>query len=356
MIPVIAVPAKSLKSAMGSKENFIQEIETIIIGGGQAGLSVGRYLKEAGRPFLILDKGLSVGWSWENRYDSLVLDSFAKYSFLEGFPFWGDPMRQVKKDEVIQYLRAFAKHYDLRPQFSTEVLKVSKKSSEFIIETNRGIYRSKFVVLATGAFHKPFIPKNAEKIALEIYQIHSSAYRNPKELKEGAVLVVGGGNSGAEIAKELLESGREVLFSFKGKFRSIRNSHLSQWLAYWLGLAHVPVKSLLGKIIIWHTKGKAVGEDVKFLLKNPKLTCVGEFKGKVPKSVSNIIWATGYQSDFSIVSIPDFDPRTQERGVTNIKGLYLLNIRWQYSKSSSHLAGVSRDAKYIARHICNNVL
>ena len=167
MIPVIAVPAKSLKSAMGSKENFIQEIETIIIGGGQAGLSVGRYLKEAGRPFLILDKGLSVGWSWENRY---------------------------------------------------EVLKVSKKSSEFIIETNRGIYRSKFVVLATGAFHKPFIPKNAEKIALEIYQIHSSAYRNPKELKEGAVLVVGGGNSGAEIAKELLESGREVLFSFKGKF------------------------------------------------------------------------------------------------------------------------------------------
>src|SRR3989344_1411944 len=144
---------------MNSNENSILEIETIIVGGGQAGLSVGRYLKEYGRPFLILEKSDSIGSAWAERYDSLVLDSFAKYGQLDGFPFPGDLMRKPTKDEVVAYLQSFAKKYGLSPQFSTEVSKIEKVDGSFLVHTNRGIYRCRFVVLATGPFHKPFLPK-----------------------------------------------------------------------------------------------------------------------------------------------------------------------------------------------------
>ncbi len=339
------------------------QIDTIIVGAGQAGLSVARFLKEAGRSFLILDKNSEIGVSWENRYDSLILDSFAKYTNLEGFPFPGDPLHHPLKHEVVDYLKSFAKHFDLHPQFSTEVLKINKEGNEFIVTANKAVYHSKFVVLATGPFEKPFVPESAKNISEDTYQIHAIDYKNPSELKIGTTLVVGGGNSGTEIAEEVAESGRKVLFSYKGDLKSVRSTHLSQWLAYRLGFAHVPKNTLLGKLILWYTRGKAVGVDVKSLLGNPNIKSIGEFlgvengemifsKGKVRK-VANIIWATGYKSDFSIVSVPSFDPGLQNRGITNISGLYILNIRWQYSKSSSHLAGISRDAKYIANDIMN---
>src|SRR3989344_1599563 len=346
---------------MNSNENSILEIETIIVGGGQAGLSVGRYLKEYSRPFVILEKNGGIGQSWESRYDSMVLDSFAKYGRLADFPFPGDQMRQPTKDETAAYLKSFAKHYDIRPQFSTEVLSIEKKENKFVLKTNKGIYQAKFVVLATGVFQKPFLPGLAKNIPAGIFQIHSQNYKNPASLPPGNTLVVGGVNSGAEIAEELAKAGRKVLFSYKGKFGSVTSSHFSQWVAYGLGVAHLPKKSLLGKLAIWYTKSKAVGVDLKEFFRNPNLIPVGEcleVKGQEIicvkqniKDISVIVWATGYRSDFSIVSIPEFDSKKERRGITNIPGLYILNIRWQYSKSSSHLAGVSRDAKYIVKDI-----
>ncbi len=343
------------------KNNYV---ETIIVGGGQAGLSVARYLKESGREYLILEKNKKLGESWANRYDSLILDSYAKYSNLEDFPFVGDPMRHPHRDEVVEYLTSFAKHFDLHPQFSTEVLGIEKENDKFKVLTSKGIYTSKFLVLATGPFHKPFIPELAKEISSDIYQIHSSSYKNPNQLKTGPALVVGAGNSGVEITEEVVLAGRKVFFSYKGELKSVRSTKFSQWLAYELSLAHIPNHTLLGRLILWYTKGKSVGMNVKELLRYPNIKSVGILKEirngemvfskmKVNK-ISNIIWATGYKSDFSTVSIPDFDPKLQKRGVTNIPGLYVLNIRWQYSKSSSHLAGISRDAKYIAHDILKN--
>ncbi len=328
-----------------------REVETIIVGGGQAGLSVARYLKERNHSFLILEKNKNIGASWEARYDSLVLDSFAKYSRLEGFPFPGDQMHQPLKDEVVEYLQDFAEYFDLRPKFETEVFKIEKVKEKFVMHTSKGIYKARFVVLATGPFQKPFIPEISEELSKNAHQIHSNEYKNPSQLKYGATLVVGGGNSGAEIAKEIAESGRDVIFLCRREFKSVHSSHFSQWLAYRLGLAHLSTKSLLGKIIIWYTKGKAVGVDVKALLSHPNIISVDSLEKLDTSKIPNIIWATGYESDFSLVSIPEFDPATQKRGITNIPGLFVLNIRWQYSKSSSHLAGVSRDAKYIAEYI-----
>ncbi len=332
-------------------EDNVPYTETIIIGAGQAGLSVARFLKENSHPFIILEKNSEIGSSWKERYDSLVLDSFAKYSQLEDFPFSGDPMRHARRDEVVDYLKAFAKKYYIFPQFSTEVYKIEKIVDTFTVQTSKGIYRSKNVVLATGPFHEPHIPEISAGIQKDIFQIHSKDYKHPGMLMPGRTLIVGGGNSGVEIAEELLEKRREVLFSFRGRLKSIKSSAFSQWLAYTAGLAHVPKDTLLGRIIIWYTKGKPVGVDVNALLKHPRLTPVGPFDISMTKEVSNIIWATGYKSDFSIINIPEFDPGLQRRGITNIPGLFVLNIRWQHSKSSSHLAGVSRDAKYIAGYI-----
>jgi putative flavoprotein involved in K+ transport len=337
------------------------EFETIIVGAGQTGLSLGRYLKDKNRSFAIFEKSDHIGSAWKSRYDSLVLDSFAKYGSLEDFPFPGDPLRRPERDEVVTYLENFAKHFSISPQFSTEVTRIEKEGEGFIVSTNKGDYRSRFVVLATGAFEKPHIPERAKNISRGILEMHSSEYRNPESLGNGDTLVVGGGNSGAEIVEEILATGRKVFFSTSRKFKSIKSSRLSQWLAYELGLAHVPKRSVLGKIVIWYTEGKAVGVDTKSLLKNPGLTLVGRFidaagdkiicEKKNLENIKNVVWATGYQSDFSIFAIPGFDPGGERRGVTNIPGLFILNLRWQYSKSSSHLAGVSRDAKYIANYI-----
>lgn len=337
------------------------ETETVIIGAGQAGLSVARYLKDAGRSFVILDMAQEIGSSWADRYDSLVLDSFAQYSHLEGFPFPGDQNRQPTKDEVAKYLKAFAAQHDLHPTFETKATKIQKIGGLFVVATERKIYTAKNVVLATGAFQKPKMPGIAIETTIDTRHLHSKDYKNISLLKPGATLVVGGGNSGAEIAKEVSASGVEVYFSYSGKLKSTPSSPLSQWLAYVLGLAHVSRKSLLGKLIIWYTKGKSVGTDVRALLSNKNILPVGRVlsvakdgiqteKGILPE-IKNVIWATGYESDFSIVDIEDFDPSAERRGVTNVPGLYLLNIRWQWSKSSSHLAGVSRDAKYITDHI-----
>lgn len=342
------------------KTNF----ETIIIGGGQAGLSVGRYLKSLNREFVILEQTQEVGTTWKNRYDSLVLDSFAKYSQLEDFPFKGDGMHQPTKDEVVEYLKSFKEHFDLNINLNTRVIKVEKNNDHFTVETDKGTYISKFVVLATGPFHTPYVPEFADKISPAIHQIHSSEYKNPKMLPPGRTLVVGKGNSGSEITEELSNTGRDVLFSYKGKLKTVQSTHFSQWLAYTVGLAHIPRHTLLGKLILWYTKGKSVGMDTKVFLKSPHIILVGEClgvedgmvrceTGKI-ENIANIIWATGYKEDFSVLSVPGFNPHSQKRGVTNVKGLYVLNMRWQYSKSSSHLAGISRDASYIAKYIANN--
>ncbi len=339
--------------------------DTIIIGGGQAGLSTARYFKEMGySDFIILDQNTRPGDSWRERYDSLELDSYARYSHLENFHFDGPQCTRPNKDDIADYLARFAKHFSIDPVFNTKVVHITKEADIFTITTiDQKTYTANNIVIATGPFHSPHIPFVSKNISDSIHQIHSSEYKNPKQLKPGTVLIIGGGNSGAEFAEEVADSGRQVYFSFRRKLRSVGSTELHQWLAYVIGIAHLPKRSLVGSLALWYTRGKAVGLNLKNILTHPRITPVGEFlevkdnsiickQKEIPfADISTIVWATGFRDDFSLVHIPGFDKDSVTRGVSNIPGLYFLNLRWHHSKSSSHLAGVSRDAKYIAKKI-----
>lgn len=176
------------------------EIDILIIGAGQAGLAAGYYLKQANKSFLILSKEKSIGDVWRNRYDSLVLFTPRWYSALPGLRLEGEPNGFATKNEIADYLARYAIHFDLPVQLNTEIRSMTKEKDFFIVRTNAMEFIAKKVIIATGPFQKPFIPDIASKVPHDMYQIHTADYKKPSDLKKGPVLVVGAGNSGAQIA------------------------------------------------------------------------------------------------------------------------------------------------------------
>ncbi|MDR6120421.1 cation diffusion facilitator CzcD-associated flavoprotein CzcO [Bacillus sp. SLBN-46] len=177
--------------------------DVVVIGAGQAGLSIGYYLKHSSLSFIIVDNNKSEGDVWRNRYDSLVLFTPRSYSALPGLALEGNPAGFPTKDEIAEYLERYAKAFDLPIQFSCHVQRVQKENDTFIISTTDSIIKTKKIVIATGPFHTPIIPSFAQELPQQVVQLHSSEYKNPAQLKDGPVLVVGGGNSGSQIAVEL---------------------------------------------------------------------------------------------------------------------------------------------------------
>ena len=180
-----------------------ESVDIVVIGGGQAGLALGYHLARAERNFVILDAGSRVGDGWRSRWDSLRLFTPAKYDGLPGMPFPGDRLAFPTKDEQADYLEAYATRFAIPVRTGIRVDRVRRDGDEFLVEAGQRRWRANSVVLATGGEQVPFVPAFADRIAESIVQLHSSAYRNPDQLRAGAVLVVGVGNSGAEIALEL---------------------------------------------------------------------------------------------------------------------------------------------------------
>ena len=183
-------------------------IDTVIIGGGQAGLALGYHLTQQSREFVILDANPRVGDAWRNRWDSLRLFTPAKYDGLPGMPFPGDPLAFPTKDELADYLEDYARHFDLPVRSGIRVDRLERAGDRYAVAAGEQHWLADNVVVATGGCQSPRTPAFADQLSAEIVQLHSSSYRTPEQLQPGDVLVVGLGNSGAEIALELSRTHR----------------------------------------------------------------------------------------------------------------------------------------------------
>src|SRR4051812_13744974 len=218
-------------------------LDTVIIGGGQAGLALGHHLQRAGRRFVILDAADRVGDSWRHRWDSLTLFTPRCYDALPGLPFPGDPEGYPGKDEVAYYLDRYARSFDLPVRSGTRVSSVRRQDSPgssdgFVVEAGGSTLEARQVVVASGGFTGPVIPGFGRQLDERIIQLHSSGYRNPGSVPEGDVLVVGAGNTGVQIAQELAEAGRRVSLSVSTLGKALPNRLLGHSLFWWIELLH----------------------------------------------------------------------------------------------------------------------
>ncbi len=275
------------------------------------------------------------------------------------------------KNDIADYLDNYVKRFDLPIMFNTNVVTLNKQSDEsFLLETSSGQIIAKQVVVATGAFQKPFIP-NVIKKESSIFQLHSSEYHSPREVKGTDILVVGGGNSGAQIAVELAKD-HNVTIAVGHQFKFLPLMFLGRSIFNWLeifGLLYAGKDTLKGKWV-QRRYDPIFGKELKNLIQNkkvdvkPKVTHVidteVQFKNNTRRKFSSIIWSTGFVPDYNWINvegiISDDGHPIHNRGITDIKGLYFIGLPWQYQRGSALICGVSLDAKYLVPTIISNVV
>ncbi|MFW9996082.1 MAG: flavin-containing monooxygenase [Candidatus Odinarchaeota archaeon] len=347
--------------------------DVLIIGAGQAGLATGYFLAKKAVNFAIIEKNEKIGDNWRFRWDSLKLFSPSEYNNLPGKPFPKGPGLFPTKDEVANYLEYYAEEFKLPVLTGTSAESLGVENSTFAITTNRGIYRARQVVIATGAFQTPYIPSFSTNLTDKVYQVHSSRYKNPSQLPEGDILVVGTGNSGVQIALETSKLRDRVYLSGR-KMPSLPRRFLGKdvyWWYYKLRFATATLDSFIGKWLYRREQNKGeplLGISMKDVLESRKIVHVPSVKAvkndmiiledNQDLQVRNIIWATGFRNDYSWINLDVLDKQGKplhKRGVaTKIRGLYFIGLNWLYRANSSNIGGVGRDAEYIASEIIQN--
>lgn len=342
---------------------FSMQYDVIIVGGGQAGLAMGYALKKKNKCFAILDENETTGESWRQRYDSLQLFTPRNYSQLHGFIFNGEPTGFPNKNEVVNYLKCFKEENELPVIYNQKVIELSQEDDQkFLVISQNQRYAAKHVIVATGAFHHPFIP-NIHDHSIP-FMIHASDYKNSVQIPKGEILIVGAGNTGIQIAAELSRT-HSVLLAKSKPIKRVPQKIAGKSLFWWfefLSLSKAKPDSILGNFL--QKKDPIIGDDYKIVKKNvgiySRVKNVNDgqahFEGlSAPKKVSSIIWATGYRNDYSWINIDGvinkYGKPIHRYGITNIKGLYFIGLSWQSKRSSALIYGVGEDAIRIAEKI-----
>jgi putative flavoprotein involved in K+ transport len=337
--------------------------DVIVIGAGQAGLAMGYYLKKLGLNFVLLERAQRVGDSWRNRYDSLTLFTPAEYDSLPGLNFPALKGSYPNKNQVADYLESYAKHFALPVQLQTKIETLEKRGDGFHLQTTRGAFAAARVIVATGPFQTPFIPGLAKELDTSIIQLHSSTYFNKGQLPDGEVLVVGSGNSGLQIAEELLASHSVTVA--QGKVQPfLPQKLLGQSLFWWMersGVSRITVTSRLGQRlkerdpVIGSSLSKLKQKGLKLVSRvveaKEQTITFADGKTLTPES---IIWATGFRSDYSWVRLPVFDTGGKpihREGITSVDGFYFLGLSWQRTRGSALLGWVGQDAAFLTEEI-----
>jgi putative flavoprotein involved in K+ transport len=341
-----------------------ERYEVIVVGGGQAGLAIGYFLAEQGRRFVILEGSEAPAAAWRARWDSLRLFTSAHYDGLPGRSFPGDPDHYPGRDEVMSYLTDYARDFELPVELGSRVHSISRAADGYLVELDDRTYESGQVVVATGPFQIPRTPSFAERLDPEIVQLHSSAYRTPEAIPEGRVLVVGGGNTGFQIAAELAGS-REVHLAVGSRQRPLPQRLFGRDLFWYLeatGLIRKTMASRIGRRLAG--RDTLIGSSPRALRRRHGVHFHGRaveaagtkvsFSDGTNIDVRTVIWATGFGVDHSWIDVPVFDEEDRlrhQRGVTESPGLYVLGLTWQHTRGSALLGWVKDDAEYIAQRI-----
>lgn len=344
-------------------------VETLVIGGGQSGLVMGYHLSRRGLPYAIIDANHRIGDAWRNRWDSLRLFTPNRLNGLPGMPFpggyhWGFP----SKDEMADYLESYARRFDIHVETGVRVERLSREGDRFVATAGNRRLEADNVVVAMSSWQKRRIPEFAGELDPSIVQLHVAEYRNPGQLQEGGVLVVGAGNSGAEVANELARTHDVWLSGPDTGNIPFRPESVAARI----------LMPIIGRIIFHRvlTTSTPIGRKVR-----PKWVSTGEPLIRVkPKDlaaagvqrvarvtgvqhgqpqledgrridVANVVWCTGFHPGFSWIDLPVLGPQgpVQHRGIVESEpGLYFLGLKFLYSVSSEQIHGVGRDAAHIA--------
>ena len=353
-------------------DDLSTDIDTVIIGAGQAGLATGYHLQRRGIPFVILDAAGRIGDNWRRQWDSLKLYSPAHVDGLPGMPFPAPRWTFPGKDSVGDYLGAYAHRFDLPVRLETRVQALDPDGDGYRVTTDRGRYTCRNVVVCTGTFGRTgAVPDIAADLDPAILQLHSSEYRRPSQVNDGPVLVVGASHSGTDIAYELAESHPTILAGRdcgeipprlgSPGFRLLFPVLLFAW-------RHVLTRRTpMGRKEMEHVRHHG-GPMLRVKRRDLLARGVERVTSRVeevrdglpvvdgtPREVSTVVWATGFRQVFDWIHLPvigdDGWPR-EMRGVSpDAPGLFFCGLCFQYAFSSMVLPGVGRDAAYVADRV-----
>jgi putative flavoprotein involved in K+ transport len=349
----------------------------VVIGAGQAGLSVSYHLKRKGIDHVVLDGASRVGDVWRSRRDSLRLFTPAKFDGLDGDPFPADKDTFPTKDQMADYLESYAQRLDLPVRVNTRVERLHKEDGRFRVETTGPAYEADRIVVAAASYRKPRVPEFARNLASDVVWMHSHEYRNPAQLPDGPVLLIGAGNAGAEIAMELSRThdvylaGRDV-------------GHVPFNIAGFLGrklLVRLVIRGLFHRVLTMRTpfgrkfQAKMHGHGMPLVRTRPgqlkragvrrfgRITGIRNGKAVAEDgaeiSFNSVIFCTGFDSGFDWIDLPVLDehgvPRQRYGKSTDVDGLYFAGLHFQYAVSSTMIAGVGRDARRVVGWIAAEI-
>jgi putative flavoprotein involved in K+ transport len=342
--------------------------DVVVVGGGQAGLAIGYHLAQQRRRFTILDAADTPAAAWRERWDSLKLFTPVRFNSLPGLPFPGRPDSYPGRDEVVAYLTDYARRFELPVELNSRVRAIEPdERGGYRVELEDRSYAADQVVIATGPFQVPRIPRVGANLDPGVVQIHSAQYRSPSQIPSGIVLVVGGGNTGYQIAEELARD-HEVHLSIGSRQTPLPQRILGRDLFTYLEAARlmrVTVASRVGQRL--QSRETLIGSSPRASRRRHGIRLHGRteqvqgrqvtFSGGARVEPNAVIWATGFALDHALVKAPVFDEMGRvmhRRGVTDAPGLYFLGLPWQHTRGSALLGWVKDDAAFVAERIAEH--
>ena len=346
--------------------------DTIVIGGGQAGLAVGFELQSKGIDYLILDAGERVGDAWRNRWDSLRLFTPARMNGLPGLPYPGRGDRFIGKDDIADYLEDYAATMDLPIRHRARVTHLGRDANGYVLTAGHDTYRARNVVVAMADYQVPYVPDFAPSLNPDIVQMHSTQYRNLHQLQPGPALIVGLGNSGADIAYEVARHHRTIVSGSESgaipfRLESRFGRSIGTRLVRFAMLKVLNTSTPIGRRV----RPKMLTKSAPLVRVRPKelakagVERIGRIGGVVngmpvtesgdEVQVANVIWCTGYRPGFSWIDLPVFEdngkPRHQRGIVEESPGLYFVGLFFLHAVWSETLTGVQADAHHVVAHL-----